>query len=132
MARPLSRRRGVCIIDGSDARGVDGWRGSMLRDDQQLARACRALLATVRLERLWTEDGPTPEASELLEADGGPLSAGKRIVLLAAWTFWNGAGGLRLAEVLEQFAADPMDALGLLDLASQHDDAPWGHQQLHT
>src|SRR5258708_31652675 len=132
MARPLSRRRGVCIIDGSDARGVDGWRGSMLRDDQQLARACRALLATVRLERLWTEDGPTPEASELLEADGGPLSSGKRIVLLAAWTFWNGAGGLRLAEVLEQFDADPMDALCFLVMASKYGDDRLVHQQLNT
>src|SRR5580658_3389614 len=41
----------------------------MFRDDQQLARACRALLATVHLERLWNERGPTSEASELLEAE---------------------------------------------------------------
>ena len=73
----------------------------MLRDEQQLARACRALLATVGLERIWTEDGPTSEAAELLEADGGPLSSRKRIVLLAAWTFWNGSGCLRLAEVFD-------------------------------
>src|SRR5262245_52613589 len=88
--------------------------GSMPRADKQLARACRALLATVHLERLWTEYGPTPEASELLEADGGPFSSGQRIVLLAAWTFWNGSGGRRLADVLEQFDADPMEALCFL------------------
>jgi Ohr subfamily peroxiredoxin len=104
----------------------------MLRDDQQLARACRALLATVRLEGLWTEDGPTPEASELLEADGGPLSSGERIVLLAAWTFWNGSGGLRLAEVLEQLDADPMEALCFLVMASKYGDDRWVHQQLNT
>jgi hypothetical protein len=90
----------------------------MLRDDQQLARACRALLATVRLEHLWTEDGPTPQASELLEADGGRLSSGKRTVLLAAWTFWNGACGLRLVEVLDQFEGDPMETLRRLVTAS--------------
>jgi hypothetical protein len=91
----------------------------MLRDDQQLARACRALLATVRLDRLWTEDGPTPEASRLLEADGAPLSSGQRAVLLAAWTFWNGSGGLKLAEILEQFDADPMEALCFLVTAAR-------------
>ncbi len=32
--------------------GANRCRGTMLRDDQQLARACRALLATARLERL--------------------------------------------------------------------------------
>ena len=91
----------------------------MQRDDQRLARACRALLATVRLERLWTEDGPTLEAVRLLEADGGPLSSGQRIVLLAAWTFWDGSGGLTLAEVLEQFDADPMEALCFVVMASR-------------
>jgi lipoyl-dependent peroxiredoxin len=97
----------------------------MLRRDQQLARACRALLATVRLERLWTDDGPSPDAFRLLEADGGPLSSGQRIVLLAAWTFWNGSGGLKLAEVLEQFDADPMQALCFLVMASRCSDNRW-------
>jgi hypothetical protein len=86
----------------------------MLRDDQRLARACSALLATVRLERLWTEDGPTLEASRLLAADGGPLSSGQRSVLLVAWTFWDGTGAAELAEILGRSAADPMDALCLL------------------
>jgi lipoyl-dependent peroxiredoxin len=94
----------------------------MLRDDQQLARACRALLATVRLERLWTDDGPTPEASGLIEADAGRLSSCQRTVLLAAWTFWNGSGGLRLAEVLDQFDADPMEALCFLVMAAKCGD----------
>jgi hypothetical protein len=111
----------------------------MPRADKQLARACCALLATVHLERLWTEDGPTPEASELLEADGGPLSSGERIVLLAAWTFWNGSGGRRLADILEQFDADPMEALCFLVMASTPCRTPTfptsrclHHQQLNT
>jgi catechol 2,3-dioxygenase-like lactoylglutathione lyase family enzyme len=83
----------------------------MLRGDQQLARACRALLETVRLERLWTEEGPTPEAAELLQMAGRQLSQDERNVLLVAWTFWNGSGRLRLAELLEHVDADPMAAL---------------------
>ncbi len=96
----------------------------MLRGDQQLARACRALLATVRLEHLWTEDGPTAEALRLLEVDRGSLWAGQRVVLLAAWSFWGGSDGQRLAAILEQFDADPMDALCFLVKASRCRRAP--------
>jgi hypothetical protein len=92
----------------------------MFRDDQQLARACRALLATVRLERLWDQRGPTSEASKLLEANGGPLSSGERVVLLAAWAFWNGSGGLTVAEVLERLDTEPAEALCFLVMASRY------------
>lgn len=92
----------------------------MFRHDHQLARACRALLATVRLERLWTERGPTSEASELLEADGGYLSSGERVMLLATWAFWNGSGGLTLAEVLERLDGEPAEALCFLVMASKY------------
>jgi hypothetical protein len=92
----------------------------MFRDDGQLARACRTLLTTVRLERLWTEAGPSAEASDLLAADGGPLSSGERVVLLAAWAFWNGSGGLTLAEVLERLEGEPAEALCFLVMASQY------------
>jgi len=60
----------------------------MFRDDEQSARACRALMATARLEGLWTNEGPTLRAAELLDSGGGPLSSGERIVLLAAFAFW--------------------------------------------
>src|SRR5262249_51210198 len=46
----------------------------------------------------------------------------ERLVLLVAWTFWNGAGGPRLAHVLERFDADPMEALCRLVAASRRDD----------
>jgi hypothetical protein len=92
----------------------------MFRDDLQLACACRALLATVRLERLWGECGPTPEASRLLGADGGPLSCGERVMLLAAWAFWNGSGGVTLAELVERLDAEPAEALCFLVLASKY------------
>jgi hypothetical protein len=92
----------------------------MFRDDLQLARACRALLATVRLERLWTADGPTPEASELLQADGGPLSSGERVMLLASWAFWNGSGGVTLAELLERLDSTPAEILCFLVMAVKY------------
>jgi hypothetical protein len=92
----------------------------MLRDDLQLARACRALLATVRLNRLWPDAGPTPEASRLLQANGGPLSSGERVMLLAAWAFWNGSGGVTLAEILECLDAERAEALCFLVLASKY------------
>ncbi len=91
----------------------------MFRDDSQLASACRVLLAMVRLERLWNDHGPTSEATDLLEADGGPLSSGERVMLLAAWAFWNGAGGLTIAEVLERLDGESVEALCFLVMASK-------------
>lgn len=91
----------------------------MFRDDDQLARACRALLAQGRLQRLWTRRGPTGEAKTLLQDDGGPLSSGERILLLAAWAFWNGEGGLRLAEIVQQLDARPTGVLCALMVALQ-------------
>jgi hypothetical protein len=89
----------------------------MFRDDKQSARCCRALLAQARMANLWTFDGPTPRALELLEADGGPLSSGERVVLLAAFAFWNGRGGLRLSEVVETLDVGPTEALCSLAVA---------------
>jgi hypothetical protein len=113
----------------------------MFCDDEQSARACRALLATVRLERLWTADGPTPHAIELLEADGGPLSSGERVVLLAAFAFWNGRGSLRLAEVVEVLDVEPSEAICSLVVAVKQgadavaewlaDYEPAGSKQVH-
>jgi hypothetical protein len=89
----------------------------MFRNDEQSARACRALLATVGLERFWTAGGPSARAVELLEADGGPLSSGERVVLLAAFAFWNGGGSLRLAEVIHVLDLGPSEAICSLLLA---------------
>lgn len=75
----------------------------MWASDRQAARAIRVLLATVRLEDLWTLDGPTERAIELRDADGGPLSSGERLLLLTAWDLWEApvAGkGVRLADLM--------------------------------
>lgn len=92
----------------------------MFRNDEQSARACRALLAKVRLHSLWTNGGPTPRAVELLEADGGPLSSGERVVLLAAFAFWNGGGALRLAEIIEALDVGPSEAICSLVVAVKY------------
>ena len=72
----------------------------MFRSDAQLARACRALCSRAGLGRLWTATGPTDEAIEIFEANGGPLSSGERVMLLAAWAFWNSAEKVTLADVV--------------------------------
>jgi hypothetical protein len=89
----------------------------MFRDDAQRARACRALLAIVRLEQLWSHIEPLPEAMDLLAHNGGPLSSGERIFLLAAFAFWNGVGDLRLAEVIEELGGDHAEAICSLVVA---------------
>ena len=89
----------------------------MFRNDEQSARACRALLATARLGRFWTAGGPSARAVELFNADGGPLSSGERIVLLAAFAFWNGGGSLRLAELIDVLDLGPSEAICSLLLA---------------
>jgi hypothetical protein len=63
----------------------------MFRDDRQVARALRVLLAPMHLGHLWTDEGPTARAVELLEQDGGAFSSGERTMLLAASAIWSGS-----------------------------------------
>lgn len=70
------------------------------RDDDQRLRACRTLLAAGGVEWLWNERGPTDAARGIIAADGHPLSARERALLLAAWAFWSGdSSRLRFAEL---------------------------------
>jgi hypothetical protein len=87
------------------------------RDTRQQARACRALLATVRLERLWTFEGPTLEAQELLHANGGHLSSGEAVMLRAAFDFWSGDGACALTSMLHTLDHGRLEAIGSLALA---------------
>lgn len=75
------------------------------RTEQQRGDVARTLLRSLHREDLWTEDGPTAKAVELLEADGGPMSSGERVMLLAAFDVWNGQGHARLDEVM--YSLDP-------------------------
>ena len=74
----------------------------------------------MHIAHLWTRQGPTREAGQLLEADGGSLSTGERIVLLAAYAFWTGRGDVRLSEILETLDAGPTEAVALLPAAVKH------------
>jgi hypothetical protein len=85
--------------------------------EAQLARVCRALCERVRLDGMWTETGPTDTAIALMEANGGPLSSGERIVLLAAWSVWNGHDGARFADVVYRLDGRNLVALGTLLVA---------------
>lgn len=84
----------------------------MFRDERQQVAVCRALLKRVRLERLWTHDGPTEEAVDLLEAS--PLSHGEHLMLRVAFDFWNGRGEARLAELLATLDGPNLRAIGTL------------------
>jgi hypothetical protein len=84
------------------------------RDDEQSARACRTLLATANLERLWSVRGPTDEAHSLFASGGADLDTGARATFLVAWAFWSGEGALPLADVL---AATNVEAICSLCVA---------------
>ena len=73
------------------SRDVSVYGNAMFRDDRQVARALRVLLAPLHLGDLWTDTGPTDRAVELREEDGAALSSGERTMILAAWAFWNGS-----------------------------------------
>jgi len=92
----------------------------VFRNDEQLARACRALCAQVGLGGLWTPDGPTERAIELMEADGGPLSSGERIMAMTSWAVWNSHDGARVADVIHRLDNRNLAALGSLMIAVSH------------
>jgi hypothetical protein len=89
----------------------------VFRSDAQLARVCRAFCARARLGRLWTEAGPTDEAMALLQSDGGPLSSGERMVILIAWSLWNGQGHVTVADALHRLDGMSLAMLGKLMVA---------------
>jgi hypothetical protein len=48
-----------------------------------------------------------------------PLSHGESIFVRAAWAFWNGEGGLKLAELIETLDADHAEAICTLVVAAK-------------
>jgi hypothetical protein len=67
---------------------------------EQRTRACKVLLGLIGLERLWTSQGPTPEAANLLLQYGGTLPNEEWIIYQIAWTVWGRETGIRLNEIL--------------------------------
>ena len=72
----------------------------MWQSEKQQCEAIRALLGRVRLERLWTETGPTDEACRLLQDAGGPMSHGEIVMLRVAFDLWNGHGKATVYELI--------------------------------
>jgi hypothetical protein len=66
---------------------------------------------------MWTPTGPTNEALATLDAGGGPLSSGERVVLFAAWAFWNSAPQASLADVVYRLHTSNLRAIARLMLA---------------
>jgi hypothetical protein len=90
--------------------------------DAQIARACLALLAPLRLvERgYWAEDGrgPTSAALDLVEGRGCPLSSGEQLVVRVALDFWNGHGGATIGEIAGRLDESVVRAIAGLLMAS--------------
>lgn len=70
------------------------------KDERTACQAIRRMLAGTHLQHLWTEDGPTPDACDLLDAGGGPLSHGQQVMLRAAFDLWNGQGNATLGDLV--------------------------------
>jgi len=94
----------------------------IFRNDLQLAQVCKALLGRVRKSGLWENSGPTEEACELLAQNGGYLSSGERVMLLAAFALWNGAGKLPLGDVVATLDGEHLAALGRLFCCATYED----------
>jgi hypothetical protein len=79
--------------------------------------ATRKLLATMNLEYLWAEGGPTAQALELKNSGfrfgswGGPNRSEAALVRLA-FDFWDGTGHAPLDEVLRVLDPPTLFALG--------------------
>lgn len=82
--------------------------GGTFRDDKQRNAVCRAMLATLHLDHLWTQRGPTEQACELMEARGGYLSRGESTLLLVAFDVYNGTAHTSFDHVL--YGLDPKRA----------------------
>jgi hypothetical protein len=52
-----------------------------------------------------------------MESNGGALSSGERVVILAAWAFWNGHDALSFADVVECLDGPNLRAIAHLMLA---------------
>ena len=77
---------------------MDGWSG--FRNDGQRARVCRAILAPVGLEDLWSGDGPRPESLGYRRGDD-EQGREMRLLLMIAWAIWTRSQALSLADLLD-------------------------------
>jgi hypothetical protein len=83
----------------------------MCQSEKQQCEAIRALLGRVRLERLWTDKGPTGDACRLLQDGGGPMSHGEIVMLRVAFDLWNGHGKATVDELISVLDDDKLRAV---------------------
>lgn len=95
----------------------------MFRDEQQTSRALRVLLTPMRLGHLWTDEGPTDGAVELLSQDGGAFSSGERTMILVAWAIWSGHAPTLRFDALLGLDNTNTEALCSLLVVMTHDEA---------
>ena len=89
----------------------------MFRDERQGSRAILALLKPAGLDRLWSVDGPSDEACRIVDQKGGTLSGRDRVLVLAAFAFWRGRGGVTLDNAVAALDADHAERLCSLWIA---------------
>jgi hypothetical protein len=95
----------------------------MFRNEPQTHTAIRTLLGTIpRLDRYWTDTGPTEEAARLVTQYGGALSAGEWLLLRVGFDLWNGRGGADFGRVVHTLGSEPLAALGSLLVAISNPD----------
>ena len=66
----------------------------------QRVRICRTLLSLMGYSRLWTSEGPTPEAKRYLDQYGGPMSNVHWILYQVVWYVWGRPSELKVEDVL--------------------------------
>ncbi len=106
----------------------------MFRDDAQASRIIRVLLATVALEDLWSEMGPTQRARSHRNQRTLPLR--QRVMLRVAWDLWAtwkpGIGGTNLKQVLLQAPKPALRMLGELFVALSVEAPPERKQEVES
>lgn len=75
----------------------------MWTSTKQACDTIRGLLRRVRLDNLWTDEGPTQEAVQLLKDKGGPLSTSETLMLQVAFDLWSSSGHAPLDKLLGVF-----------------------------
>jgi hypothetical protein len=73
----------------------------MWNTETERAQAILLLLRAGQLGHLWTTNGPTDGAVELLEGGRRALSRSQAVLLRVAFDLWNGCGKAHFADVVE-------------------------------
>ena len=121
------------IADGDRGRGLFflGGKGRAMPDpstNAERTRVCKILVRQADLTNLWTPEGPTPLAQDLLQQNGGTMSSGQRVLFLLAWVIWKAPldpTKLKASEILGCLDDDNLHLVGTLLGAISH-----GHEAL--